>query len=588
MAITPDQNLGSAGIAATSTTIAFTTTAAVAVGGFIVLEVSWYSGATLNSVAGGGLTWFVAAQGAGTSDVTAHTGIAWAQAPAGLASGTTITATLSATSIDRTIGGGSFTGVATSSPVDTTSGPTNGTTAAWASASTAIAAGSLLVAVNFMTGFTGPTNTVTAPSAEIVDRTDTDGNSATLCYRIEPTAGSYTVAGLWTAAAANVTIAVAFRAATVVDPGPRSTYFAPSLSPARKFRVPPLPQGINTSTTTPVSDNDTGSGTEDATVSAGLTGTDTGAGADTSTVTASETGSDTGSGAEGVTLTGLYPAADTGSGTDTAVSVTAVITGADTGSGTDTASVAGSEAGSDTGSGANSGVIAAAISGADTGSDVETASLTVTITAGDTGTFTDTATASGGSTPSGADTGSGVESGSVVAGISGTDTGSGTDAATVATTESGADGGAGADVASTTASEAGSDVATLTQTATLTGLYPAADVAAVVNAAIVTATLAAEDSGHFDDSATLTVTITVTDTGLSVETATVFATGAGHDITVISIIEHAGSGPVVIKDGKIIGTVREGIGTHVGIVEATATIKITERGETSATVTERG
>lgn len=223
MGIAADAVLGGNGVASTSATIAFTTTSAVATGGFIVLEVSWYASAvTLNSVSGGGLSWTIDKQGASTTDANAKVAIVSAQAPSGLASGTTITATLSATSIDRTISGASFTGVATSTPVDgTPTGPTNGTTTAWATASSTLAAGSMLVGANYNTGFTTPTSTPTSPSLEVVDRGDTDGNSATMAYRIEAAPGSYTVAGAWTATAgAHVTVGVAYLAA------PPTTYDA--------------------------------------------------------------------------------------------------------------------------------------------------------------------------------------------------------------------------------------------------------------------------------------------------------------------------------------------------------------------------
>jgi hypothetical protein len=198
-------------------TIAFTTTSPVASGGFIVLSVGWFDGtATLSSVAGGGLTWTIDFQGkAGvTSDRVA---LVSAQAPAGLASGTTITATFSAaTPVAREIGGTSFTGVATSSPVDVALGAAvavSPSAAGWTSGSLSVAAGSVMIATcyNESGNFT---NTVTAPSLQAVLMPNAASpTSQVTCYRIESSAGSVSVAGTWSTAATSGTGAVAYKAA---------------------------------------------------------------------------------------------------------------------------------------------------------------------------------------------------------------------------------------------------------------------------------------------------------------------------------------------------------------------------------------
>jgi hypothetical protein len=206
-------------------TIAFTTTSPVASGGFIVLSVGWFDGtATLSSVAGGGLTWTIDFQGkAGvTSDRVA---LVSAQAPAGLVSGTTITATFSAaTPVAREIGGTSFTGVATSSPVDVALGAAvavSPSAAGWTSGSLSVAAGSVMVATcyNESGNFT---NTVTAPSLQAVLMPNAASpTSQVTCYRIESSAGSVSVAGTWSTAATSGTGAVAYKAAAggaVADP----------------------------------------------------------------------------------------------------------------------------------------------------------------------------------------------------------------------------------------------------------------------------------------------------------------------------------------------------------------------------------
>lgn len=200
MAIAIDvSSLGSTYVAANATTAAFTTGSAVASGGFIVLAGGWFSDntGTVTGISGGGLTWTVNKQpNGGTSLVNAW--IASAQAPSGLASGTTITATFSATQQARFIMGMSFTGVATSSPVDgTPTGQTKGSTAAWATPSYSIAAGSVIVAACAQVG-PSANNSPTSPSLEGPENDQAgDTVSFVMEYRIESSAGSYTVAGTW-------------------------------------------------------------------------------------------------------------------------------------------------------------------------------------------------------------------------------------------------------------------------------------------------------------------------------------------------------------------------------------------------------
>jgi hypothetical protein len=203
-----------------ATTIAFTTNQIVAAGSFIVVCIGWFTSVTLSSVAGGGLSWLIDKQGSG-GDASDGNAIVSAQAPAGLASGVTITATLSgATSPARAIGGSSFTGIATSSPVDVTAGPTQVSTAAWSTGNMAIVAGSLIVAVDFNEG-TNSGNTPTAPSAELWERTHADGFECVAEYRIESSAGSYAVAGTFGAATKNNNVGVAYLAAAgAVDEDP--------------------------------------------------------------------------------------------------------------------------------------------------------------------------------------------------------------------------------------------------------------------------------------------------------------------------------------------------------------------------------
>jgi hypothetical protein len=203
------------------TTVAFNTSQTVASNGFIVLSVTWIvtAGQTLSTVSGGGLTWAIDKQGGIGGAGQSNAAIISAQAPAGLASGTTITATYSASTPGaRAICGTSFTGVLSAAALDTTNGPTLNSGTAWATGSTTLLAGSVLVACSVdVTDL--HTSTVTAPSVEAHDFGD-GGFAETTCYQIGTTAGSYTVAGTWSSSATGLTNAAAYKAApTAADTG---------------------------------------------------------------------------------------------------------------------------------------------------------------------------------------------------------------------------------------------------------------------------------------------------------------------------------------------------------------------------------
>lgn len=210
MAIAIDQvNAGTAVSDAGSTTIAVNTNQTIAAGGFIVASIGWWSATdTLSSLSGGSLSWNIAVQGKHTSDNTSA-GIAWAQAPSGLASGTTITATFSGSVNGRHIGITSFTGVATSSPVDATSPLNSQTAAIWTTGSTALSAGSVLVGTSHLP--TGGSSTTVSPSLEALDWTDGADTSQATGYRIEASAASYTVSGTWTTSTIIATVGAAFK-----------------------------------------------------------------------------------------------------------------------------------------------------------------------------------------------------------------------------------------------------------------------------------------------------------------------------------------------------------------------------------------
>lgn len=222
MAIVIDQtNLGSLSDNTSSTTAAFTTGATVAAGGFIVVTVTGFINTvpkTLASISGGGLTWAIDIQGASTTSADAMCAVCSAQAPSGLASGTTITATFNNSAGGRSICGSSFTGVLSASALDTTNGPVNlASGTAWATGSTTIAAGSLLMAISYGVN-TNDTSTVTSPSIEAHDIPGAAGTfGSTTCYRIETAGGSFTVAGAWSGSEVGVICAAAYKVAPAVS-----------------------------------------------------------------------------------------------------------------------------------------------------------------------------------------------------------------------------------------------------------------------------------------------------------------------------------------------------------------------------------
>lgn len=201
MAIAVDQaSLGTTATVASATTIVLTTTAAVAVGGFIVLFIGWENAGTVTvSVAGGGLTWAVDVQGKHDSQ-NPHSAIATAQAPAGLASSTAITATFSSTSTGRAIAGSSFTGIATASALDAATAPVaggGGTT--WTTPNvTTTNADDLLVGMQHASNAAGPTSAIDSPATELHDFSS-DFDLTTTGYRIVTSTGTYAISGTWSA-----------------------------------------------------------------------------------------------------------------------------------------------------------------------------------------------------------------------------------------------------------------------------------------------------------------------------------------------------------------------------------------------------
>jgi hypothetical protein len=213
--------------ASTGTTIAGTTNVAVVSGGFIVMVVvtSGLTAAQLATatMAGGGLTW--------TRDhtmvrPTTSYGIAVfsAQAPSGLASGTTITATVTSCP-ERNICGFSFTGVATSSAHDQHQGSSGSATTAWTSGATPNTTGAgMAIGVSTSNFGSAMTETPAAGWAEFsgaAGHFTSSGGSSTCCvvrYDVA-TATPYTASGTWSGSGGVVGIVATYKEAAVAAAG---------------------------------------------------------------------------------------------------------------------------------------------------------------------------------------------------------------------------------------------------------------------------------------------------------------------------------------------------------------------------------
>lgn len=214
-------NLGEFAQDSAGATVACTTTSAAAAGSTIILTGTLITNPeTVNSAAdnGPGLTWTIDNQWFGSVNGDASTFMASAYAPAGMASGTTITVTFSAsTAGGRSVTATSFTGIASASPVDVASLRSLGAaTTAWTTPSMSVLAGSVIVGISGT--FTGQlTSLVTGPSIEAHDLGDAGGFAQTTCYQIVAAGGSATVAGTWSSNATSTTGGVAYKAGAAVS-----------------------------------------------------------------------------------------------------------------------------------------------------------------------------------------------------------------------------------------------------------------------------------------------------------------------------------------------------------------------------------
>lgn len=147
-----------------------------------------------------------------------------------------------------------------------------------------------------------------------------------------------------------------------------------------------------TTSATPVSDSDAGTGTDAGTVTAGVPGSDTGTGADSASLAASVPGADTSSGTDAGSVTAALQGADSGSGADASGGITASVPGADTGTGAEGGSLGIPSA--DTGTGAESASLTAAVPGSDTAAAADAGTVTAAAHSADAGSGAESGVAS--------------------------------------------------------------------------------------------------------------------------------------------------------------------------------------------------
>ena len=123
MAIGTPVNRGSAQLDTSQSTLPVTTSGTIASGSKIILSVGWRTATTLSSVAGGSLTWTIDRQIVNAA-ATQHAALVTADAPSGLASGTTITLTFSGNTTAKIVSVEEVTGLAAQGSAFDVSQPT--------------------------------------------------------------------------------------------------------------------------------------------------------------------------------------------------------------------------------------------------------------------------------------------------------------------------------------------------------------------------------------------------------------------------------------------------------------------------------
>lgn len=267
---------------------------------------------------------------------------------------------------------------------------------------------------------------------------------------------------------------------------------------------------------TPISDSDTGTGTEaTSALTAATTATETSAGADTVTALAASTStSEISSGADASAVAAALPGTDTGSAADTTTSLVAGTPGTETSSGAEATAVSATTSTSDTGSGVDVASLAVTVSASDSASSAESESLTTS-----------------GVDKNDADTASGTDLGAVSASLSASETASGAEATSQGM--GGAETSSGADTAAVTATLSTSDTATAIESQSLdTGATPinGSDTATGGDSASLTAATTAPDIAIGVDASTLTAATSQPETSAGTDAAVVSAEVSNSDV----------------------------------------------------------
>jgi len=213
------------------TSMTFTSNVAVAAGAWAVMPVAWFFSDPLTSVVDNGpvLSW---ARSQVRPDPTGdlRLALAYAYAPAGIASGTVWTFTWTGGDVgNKCAGGYSFLGGDASS-FDATLTTAFGTGTGWSQACTTGFDNELVVVEAFAGN--GATNTITSPSVEDWEQS-TSGSTAVAAHRIAGVAGSYPVAGTWSFSDNWGTIGIKLKEAAGGGGG----------DPLQGFRTPITPRG---------------------------------------------------------------------------------------------------------------------------------------------------------------------------------------------------------------------------------------------------------------------------------------------------------------------------------------------------------
>lgn len=210
---TPTSHSPGVNTEATATTIADTTTSSIAAGRKVFAAIGWFGNVTVTGVSGGGLTWTVNASSPGAGVI--HTAIASADAPAGLASSTVITATFSATCFARAIRISSCDGLALNpGGVDAIASTTlSSGVGSWQQNITTVDTNTLVFGVALIDAYAGAAAATGTGVFELYDWPGTDSNTVYHAVYRNSAVTSSGVGGTFTGTKDKCSAAVAFKLA---------------------------------------------------------------------------------------------------------------------------------------------------------------------------------------------------------------------------------------------------------------------------------------------------------------------------------------------------------------------------------------